>query len=658
MNTETECPEPTRGAQVAVLLPARSATDEQVQLTAKSIQQRVGAAATPELKEVLSESRRRASSPGLSERSRQVYASLVSTINDELVRRQIDEREHAVRAVEEKQPMRRRVLERLLVAPTTSTDLAAIIGARPETVSRTLTAMARDGLVRREPDTTDGRRWLYAPAEVTSDGLAALAEHRAFSAVTTAPALPTPADVRRHLCELLGEAVRERRLGQRDAAVGRLEIVVREAEERQLCDLELRGRRELMTTLRQDKRWEQLLPHLHVMEDFQLGRRQALGPVAAIAAAHANYERGRINPDGKQPLSELFRLLIAADVGYSQLAGEQPDEPEWRNRHGWTALSIADNLRQQTQFGRALHHIDIAERVFDEDDFYGRARLLVLRGFCLRLRGQFRQANVALVEALDLIWANKFEPFEADARAQLGEVQRCLGEHDASVKHFAEAETIGAKLHLHTTHAFAESGRGAVAFALGYYEDAVRLFDSSSTRFARAGQPLGEALTLRRLATACRYAQRSEFDGRTVPELHLQATRLYSQMRSPAGLATTIIERGRWEQQKDDNRGLEQSCQQLTRLILGDRANHALLRLDPCVPSLIDGFADDCGTVELRDAAAQLLEDVEARKASSPRALDDAPSELDAEMACEPRCDADDGRWLSAVIATAVSAGP
>ncbi|HEX3723109.1 MAG TPA: hypothetical protein VHV31_09980 [Nitrolancea sp.] len=510
----------------------------------------------------------------------------------------------------------------------------------------------------------DGRSWLYSTVEsservdATDQGLVATIEHRAFGFPNTEFEDLNESRVRRHLEEAIAESVCDRRAGRRASAIDKLSVVIREASKRNFTELELRARCEIATTSRQENRSDELIEQVSILREFQFGKRKGAGPAAAIAAAHANYESGRPGPPGHVSPQQMYALLVAAETGYSQLAGEQPQDPEWRMRRGWARLGIADNLRQQTQFGRALHHVSLAEFDFGKEDAYGRARTLFMRGFCLRLRGQFARAQSALVEALHLNMIHDFQMFEADARGQLGEVARCLGEHESSRKYLEAAGDLGRKFQLPTTRAFAESGLGALSFAEGEYDTAIGHLTASNDTFESCGNTVGHALTLRRLATVCRHAS-PEYNGtRNLEELrknsNARSVRLFASNRSPAGLATCVIEHGRWGLATGHAPTVDESCDVLARLVVGDRANHSLLRLDPCVPQLISDFAAETESVTVSASAEQLLRDVKERNEVSQSAPQPIES-TNAEMACEPRCIDEDGRWLDPVINSAVT---
>lgn len=676
--------------------------------TAENIQRRAGRTSTPDLKEVLSEARRR-QSPGLSDARRNHLAAFLAIIAQELADREVTERSRRVEDTERRQPLRRRILDLLLDAPRSPTDLATALGVAKESVSRALRELSKDGLVSSESDPDDARVKVYSAVNVTAAGRAAVAEYRAFGAPGTPPEALGDEEVRDHLVELVVAAEEDLARGDLETARIRSETIEREAGDRKWSDLvdrartlgaraadqlvdareqlvrdidravelrrtgsrstaipmlaatcglavangwlriELRARAELMASLRQADRQADLDRQFETLSELRFGPRPVPGVITQIAAAHEFYERGR-RPSADGSEGPSYESLVAAQAYYTDLADHEPDEPEWAKRRGWASLSIAENLRRQTYHGRALRHVKAARDVFDQNDSYGLARTLFVEGFCMKLQGKFDAARAPLAEALELVEARGYRDFEADIRAQLGDVERCTNQLDVAELHLRAAKTLGITLGRPVTSAFAVSALGAVAYAHGDYPTAISLFETSEDSFSQAGHAGGKALTKRRLATAIREQDPERVDGagRSSHALYREALEIYGEMGSPAGAAACLIGEIRLHLELETDH--ESAAQLLAALVEADRAHSLLLRLDPYVPALIHDLAATMGddplvdlSQELNDAAAVHA----ARRGVDAPPLKEGAEAAGLEMACEPRRDADEPTWVA-----------
>lgn len=683
-------------------------------LTAENIHQRAGAASSPELKEVLSEARRRQTSSGLSDAELRRWTAVIEGVNQELAARRLASRVDRIEAVERREPLRRRILDLLALAPHTPTDLARALDVARESVSRALRELSNETLVVSRPDPDDARVKVYS---ATGAGRAALAEHRAFGAPVVLPAPPTDFAVRDHLVELataadeevgreelerarvraevvereashrgwtdlveraqavltrvahpplvaqrelvdeIHRAVELRRTGARSAAIPALEAVCGSAVANGWARIELRGRAELMSALRQDSRLDELEAQFVELRTLRFGTRPVPGIISVIASAHEAYERGR-RPSSLASEREHYESLVAAHVGYSDLVALEPDEPEWRKRRGWASLSVAENLRRQTYHGRALYHVRSARQDFDADDAYGRARALFIEGFCMKLQGKFDAAREPLEEALERVRERGYQPFEADILAQLGDLDRCTHQLEDAVSQLEEAQSMGDELRRPVTSAFAESALGAVAFADERIDDAIELLQASEDTFTRVGHDAGRALTTYRLATALRDKSPDATDasGRAALDLYRESLSIYEVMGSPAGAAGCLVGELRLYLQCDEDPG--PTTRRLQAVMRADRAHSLLLRLDPFVPTLIHDLArvlENRDLVEYRDLIemsdeldASAAAHIERRETDSSSARPAAvqPAQRGNEMACEPRRDADEPGWV------------
>src|ERR1700754_3160165 len=96
-----------------------------------------------------------------------------------------------VHEIEREEPLRRRLLAALGQGNASSTELARIVRARKESVSRKLRELREAGLVAAEKDPDDRRRGIYA---LTDEGRSELGRHLAFGKPGRSPAPPDHAE--------------------------------------------------------------------------------------------------------------------------------------------------------------------------------------------------------------------------------------------------------------------------------------------------------------------------------------------------------------------------------------------------------------------------------------------------------------------------------
>jgi DNA-binding MarR family transcriptional regulator len=196
-------------------------------------------------------------------------------------------------AFERREPLSRRILEALAEGPTLPRDLAGLVGAAPESVSRVLASLLKEGLVQVSEVEGDKRKRLYA---LTREGEARLSRQRAFGAPAAPPRPPTSEETLTFMRAAVRNAVRMRREtnGLEDAG-DRLRVVVDEARRLKVHELELEAMAELVTTLRQERRIEAMDALLGTLQEISLGQHPNRDPALALpAAAHREYTLGRL----------------------------------------------------------------------------------------------------------------------------------------------------------------------------------------------------------------------------------------------------------------------------------------------------------------------------------------------------------------------------
>jgi DNA-binding MarR family transcriptional regulator len=520
-------------------------------------------------------------------------------------RRQVQELEH-------REPLSRRILEALAEGPTLPRDLAGLVGAAPESVSRALASLLDEDLVWVGEVEGDKRRRLYA---LTREGEARLSKQRAFGEPGEPPRPPTSAETLAFMHAAVRNAVRMRREdnGLEDAA-DRLRVVVEEAGRLQVHELELEAMAELVTTLRQKRRIDAMDDLLDILQKISLGRHPNRDPALALpAAAHREYTLGRLPQmhGGGDPCVRA-RHLDAAQSLFGQLARSSDSEQaaSWQAREAWSVISMANNLRERSKLEDALDATGWAMRLFDRlEDPYGRSRCLFMYGFCQRLMGDFDDAWLRLNEAHNLATAHSFQRFRADSLMQMGDVLRCQGEFVQARSLLEEACDLSERMNLVVTQAFAQSALGAVAFEEQRLGEAQAALRSADELFEACRHSEGQALNDRRRAGVERHlettARRSQL--KVSRRFALRALERYRALRSPAGMAACEIEilrGGRVDQR-------------VATLVarLEDTRQRNLLELDPWVPKIFLKFAEEMEDADLAERAQHLVAASERRLA-------------------------------------------
>lgn len=546
---------------------------------------------------------------------------------DAKVRWDVAARRAAVQVSEHREPLRRRILDLLGRGPSTPSSLSSELGAPLASISRMLRALAVDELVGRAPDPRDGRKRVYA---LTPLGEAQRTEHRAFGAP---PSTPPPLEdnaVVQHLEEALALAVDlRRRQNQLDEVRERLESIVEQAQEIGAAQLALTARGELITTLRQSGRHQELRPHLETLQKIASGSHAAPGDLVLPALGHLEYELGRLPAlDADADPMDRVEHLVTAHRVFSRL-GRQRDDSALLLRSAWAEVSLADLWRELTEPRAALHRATEALTTFERlDSPYGAARARFMIGFCLRLRGQFDDAWASLVKAHELAADHGYERFTADALMQMGEVRRCQGDLDAAVELLSEASRRAELLEMTVTHGFAESALGATTWQRGDSPQALRHLETAHGLFSERDHQEGLALTLRRHAIVLHRDGTGDSDA---AERLRDAHDAYLRMESPAGVVACVIERALCSLRRS-RQSLSVQMKVLTEWLHDGTRQRRLIEQDPWVPELLADFAKKTGDAELEQIASAVVSNAESRLAeneseTSTLALDRPPAE-------------------------------
>lgn len=514
-------------------------------------------------------------------------------------------------------PLRRQILETLTLGPRGSTEIAGHLRTPLATVSRLLRPLAEERLVVRVDDPDDRRRRVY---QLTSDGEAWLGRHAASGPAPEPPPGPSDEATAAFLGEALQEAIRRRRHEHHlDDALGRLDVIVREAAKSGVGGVELRARRERATTLRQAGDRRGLARELSWLARAARGDAVGRDPALVVPAlGHLQYELGRRSEElGGDGIAGRTALLLTAGVVYGVLEKQGAHADDWTVRRAWALYSVADNFRQLTDMRRALSIANQAAELFAAaGDVYGIAHCLFLAGFALRLRGDFAGARTALDRGHELAAEHGFARLRASTLLQLGETRRCEGHLDEAHDVLRRAYDGARAVESGVGTAFALSALGATAFGRGEPARAVTLFDSAHRLFEERGHREGLALNLRRCAVAERMLVVGDRrpDIARVRQLVVRAQRRYTHLRSPAGVTACLIESGRLAMVAT---GRATDAGRRLRRVLEPQEHREMLERDPWVPSMLAGFAADAEDAALVEVSRRIL--VGARERASSR---------------------------------------
>jgi DNA-binding MarR family transcriptional regulator len=524
-------------------------------------------------------------------------------------------RRREILAIEKAEPVRRRILRALARAPQTPSELTVEAEATKETISRLLGKLQEDGLVDFGTVEGDKRRKLF---RLTPEGERAFRRHLAYGKPDPRPAAPSDERILALARAGLENALRMRRQANRlDEAVARMRIVLEQARELGSNELLIDTMAELAATLRQARRYGELDVILDELETMALGK-HPVEDVALVlpAAAHREYELGRARGGGVADAASRARHLDAAQALYCQLGRSAGPgrKSTWTQREAWSVLSLASNLRERSNFERAVEKASSALTCFQSiDDYYGQSRSLFMIGLCLRLMGDFRHAWTHLEQALALAQEHTFERFQADALLQMGDVQRSMGHIEPARLLLSEALAQAGRMDVQLMQAFALSSLGACAHQEADYDLARAQLNRAQALFKACAHREGLALNTRRQAVVkYRLCEVSGSGGvKTLQRAVGSAHRQYEDLRSPAGAAACDIELGRLCVILGV--GQESPIARLKQR-LGDPRQRDLIELDPWVPSYLLEFSLFAGDSELQASAESVVVDGRRRR--------------------------------------------
>jgi len=505
--------------------------------------------------------------------------------------------EHARRitSAERTDSLRRRILAELLEEKLTTGELADLLESPSESISRVIGRLREEGFLETEQDPGDGR---LKPHCLTAAGEIELNRHYAYGRPRLDPLEPTHRQRVDFLYSALEAAVQMRRkTNQLEDAATRISVVLREARKLGEGGLVIEAINELATTLRQipasDVEVHALLDEL---ERIGLGESPFTRPSLVMPAlSHREYSLGRLgeNRDHEGPRRE--RHLTGALNLYSQLAAvpRHLDSHKWRERQGWTLISLARNLRARSDFEEALEEATQALLVFEElENPYGKAHCHHVFGDCLRLMGDFDGAWQWLSKARVLAEEHSYVRFRAELMVQVGEVLRYQRKHDEARGALEESRDLADEMGLRTTRAFAHSALGAVAFHERDLATAQLEFGRADGGFKRLKHGQGLALNARRQAVAARLRYEETKQNLEEVERLIQTARgYYRHLGSPAGVTACQIEEGRLRIAVEG--AAPKAVADLMDLIENRPAERNLVELDPWVPRVMDVFAEE-----------------------------------------------------------------
>jgi DNA-binding MarR family transcriptional regulator len=517
--------------------------------------------------------------------------------------------------IERDEPLQRRILRALAVAPRTPSELVRELGASKEGISRLLTPLLQSALVEYGRIEGDKRRRLY---RLTPDGERTLRRHLRYGAPDRLPAAPGH-DQSVSLARVgLDNALRMRRQANRlDEAAGRMRIVLGHAQELGDNELLIDTMAELAATFRQARRYEELDVVLDELEQMTLGEHPSGDPALVLpAAAHREYELGRSREGGITNAAARARHLDAAQSLYCQLgrSAEPRRRAAWTQREGWSVLSLASNLRERSHFEQAVEKASWAMSRFQSiDDDYGQSRSLFVIGLCLRLMGDFRNAWTHLAQALTLAQDQTYERFQADTLLQMGDVRRCMGHIEPARLLLSEALDQAVRMDIPLMQAFALSSLGACAYQDADYELARAELNRAQALFKDCAHREGLALNTRRQAVV-KYGLYQDAAASALSALKRvvgSAHRQYEDLRSPAGAAACDIQLGRvcLIVGVSPERPIANLKQRLANPYQRD-----LIELDPWVPSYLLDFSKTAGDKALRASAKSMLTEGQRRR--------------------------------------------
>jgi DNA-binding MarR family transcriptional regulator len=536
-----------------------------------------------------------------------------------------------IQAAERSEPLRRQILMALAQnGSTPPRDLAELLSSSRETMSRLLGDLQKSGFVEEGTDNGDRR---LRPYSLTPAGETELNRHLAYGKKVEPSRRLEEKESSELLREAIERAVRLRReTNELEETRDRLTAVARESSKIGAQEIALDAQAELVKTMRQIKDFEAMDKVIDELEAISLGKKEGYDASFVLpAAAHYRYAVGRCGDRRGDRLPVRANHLATAASLYGQLAKSARTnrrKQSWLTHRAWSVLSLAGNLRKQTQLIRALHFAAVAKGAFDDlEDAYGRVHCLFMFGFCLRLLGEFKESWTCLSRAHDLAVERNFERARSETLMQMGEVCRCQGEVDEARVHLTESVELARHMELDVTEAFAFSALGAVEFQTHDLGGAQKLLTDAQGIFEACEHNQGRALNARRqAAVARRIAGESSNPNYAVIERWIDwAIKEYIEMRSPAGFAACQIEKGAVQlMRKSGNVG--PVARALSELLGDDQDDQRrkTIQLDPWVPLLLKNFAHQSREKEAVPESFVRLADSVYNGASSRRSKDAA----------------------------------
>jgi DNA-binding MarR family transcriptional regulator len=534
-----------------------------------------------------------------------------------------------VQLLEEREPLRARILDQLAEKPATPTELARRLHVHKESISRILKVLREEALVeiRLVPGDRRRRRYVLTPA-----GSVELSRHHAYGEAPPPVEKPSSAETLAFLRSALEASVQMRRTGNSlNEAAERQRRILREAQKEGQGHLVVEVMHELATTLRQAREESMVEELVAGLDKIALGRAEYKDPELPLqAAAHRAYALGRLREGEDVELAARLNHLIVAAGNYRDLAKGSSPLPSirWRERQAWSMISLAANLRAGSRVEDALRVANGALDLFEEiEDPYGRSHTLFLIGFCLRLLADYDSAWFWLSEANALAEEHSFERFQADSLLQIGEVLRFRGDLENAGSALLESRERAMRMGLKVIQAYSHSALGALAFQRGELRDAQLELNRAQEQFSgiinREGLVLraneGLALNERRLATVTRLLSKQ---GETVREREaahraaerhaLAAEEYYYARRKPAGVVASKIEQDRLRMDEDREPVM---VAELLDLLEGQERERErrCLELDPWVPRLLNIYSGESQSAPLKERSLQLLEKARRR---------------------------------------------
>jgi tetratricopeptide (TPR) repeat protein len=505
-----------------------------------------------------------------------------NAVQEELARRRVEQARSAPPPPTES--LRSQIVTLLAKTPrSTPSQVAESLSRNSTVVSRVLSGLLEAGLVTYETNADDGRIRHYrltAADLVSDDG-------------DVRPPSPTEEE-RQYLGLVIDGAVRARR-SKNDLvyAADRLGRVLEQATQANADDLALRARSELVTTLRQAERSEELERHLGALGEITAGNANVQPHLVAVANGCLDYELGR--KESLPVLDRIEHLTTAATV--FRRYGDVDEANDWSPREGWAILSRAELWRQQTEFGAAVKDAKRAEWIFSAyDDTYGSAEATRIQGFCQRLRGYFPEAITILERSLDLAAAGGADRCRADVLQQLGDALRCTGDLRRASETLREAADVARTLGRTRTLGFSLTALGAVKYAAGDLDEAWILTKEAEPLLASSGP--GRALNARRRAVIARdLGEPAKL--RESKKLFRQSMAQYDELGSPAGVAACCVGLGKVETGRD----LPGAAVDHLVQVASSGDGRLLLPLDPWISGLVKQWAEESDLRDVRRVA-------------------------------------------------------